>query len=37
MLVFVAAVGIYTALAAVTDARMHRIPNSLTVPAAVLV
>jgi prepilin peptidase CpaA len=36
MVVFVAAVGIYTALAAVTDARMHRIPNYLTVPTAVL-
>lgn len=36
MMVFVAAVGLYVALAAVTDARMHRIPNYLTVPAAVL-
>ncbi|MEN6497458.1 MAG: A24 family peptidase [Thermoguttaceae bacterium] len=36
MVVFVAAVVIYTALAAVTDARMHRIPNVLTVPTALL-
>lgn len=36
MAVFVAAVVIYTALAAVTDARMHRIPNVLTVPTALL-
>lgn len=35
-MVFAAAVGIYTALAAVTDARMHRVPNYLTVPAALL-
>jgi prepilin peptidase CpaA len=33
--VFVAAVGLYVALAAATDIRMHRIPNYLTVPAAV--
>ncbi len=36
MAVFVTAVGLYVALAAVTDMRMHRIPNYLTVPAAVL-
>jgi len=29
------AVGLYVALAAATDLRMHRIPNYLTVPAAV--
>lgn len=36
MMVFVVAVGLYVALAAATDARMNRIPNYLTVPAAVL-
>ena len=34
MFVFVALVGIYTASAAVLDARLHRIPNYLTVPTA---
>lgn len=34
--IFVAAVVLYTALAAVTDARMHRVPNYLTVPTALL-
>jgi len=34
--VFVAAVGIYTAIAAVVDVRTRRIPNALTVPAALL-
>jgi prepilin peptidase CpaA len=33
--VFIAAVGLYVALAAATDLRMRRIPNWLTVPAAV--
>jgi len=33
--VFVMAVGVYTALAAATDLRMRRIPNYLTVPAAI--
>ena len=32
--VFVVAVGLFVALAALTDLRMHRIPNYLTVPAA---
>ncbi len=36
MTIFVVAVGLYVALAAATDLRMHRIPNYLTVPAAVL-
>jgi prepilin peptidase CpaA len=36
MMILVGAVALYTALAAVTDARMHRIPNYLTVPAALL-
>ncbi len=36
MVVFYAAVGLYVVLAAATDARMHRIPNYLTVPAALL-
>ena len=36
MVIFVVAVGLYVALAAATDIRMHRIPNYLTVPAAVL-
>lgn len=36
MMIFVAAVGLYVALAAATDLRMHRIPNYLTVPAALL-
>jgi prepilin peptidase CpaA len=34
--VFVIAVGLFTTLAAVVDLRMHRIPNYLTVPTAVL-
>jgi len=34
--IFVAAVAIFTVLAAVIDARMHRIPNFLTVPTALL-
>jgi prepilin peptidase CpaA len=34
--VFVGAVALYTAAAAVVDFRIHRIPNYLTVPAAVL-
>ena len=34
--VFVIAVGLFTAVAAVVDLRIHRIPNYLTVPAAVL-
>ena len=34
--VFVVIVGLYTALAAVFDLRLHRIPNYLTVPAALL-
>jgi prepilin peptidase CpaA len=33
---FVAAVGLYTAVAAGIDLRMHRIPNWVTVPAAAL-
>ena len=32
--VFLVAVGLFVALAALTDLRMHRIPNYLTVPAA---
>lgn len=36
MVIFVVAVGLYVALAAATDLRMHRIPNYLTVPAAAL-
>ena len=36
MAIFVVAVGLYVALAAATDIRMHRIPNYLTVPAALL-
>jgi len=36
MAIFVVAVGLYVALAAATDIRMHRIPNYLTVPTAVL-
>lgn len=36
MAFFVAAVGLYVALAAATDIRMHRIPNYLTIPAALL-
>ncbi len=32
--IFVVAVGLYVALAALTDLRMRRIPNYLTVPAA---
>jgi len=36
MAVFAAAVGVYVLAAAVTDARLQRIPNWLTVPAAVL-
>jgi prepilin peptidase CpaA len=34
--IFVGAVALYTAVAAVVDFRIHRIPNYLTVPAAVL-
>jgi prepilin peptidase CpaA len=34
--VFVIAVGLFTAVAAAVDLRMHRIPNYLTVPTAVL-
>ncbi len=34
--VFVIAVGLFTTSAAVVDVRMHRIPNYLTVPTAVL-
>ena len=34
--IFVGLVGLYTALAAVADIRLHRIPNYLTVPTAVL-
>jgi len=34
--VFVIAVGLFTTVAAVVDMRMHRIPNYLTVPTAVL-
>lgn len=33
---FIVAVGLYTAIAAVIDSRLHRVPNYLTVPAAVL-
>ena len=33
---FVGMVGLYTAVAAVVDVRLHRIPNYLTVPAALL-
>lgn len=36
MVVFIVVVGVYVAAAALTDARMHRVPNWLTVPAAVL-
>ena len=36
MAVFVVAVGLYVVLAAATDARMHRVPNYLTVPAALM-
>lgn len=36
MTIFVVAVGLYVALAAATDLRMRRIPNYLTLPAAVL-
>ncbi len=35
-IIFVATVGIYTAVAAVFDLRLHRIPNYITVPAALL-
>lgn len=35
MVVFLVAVGLYVALAAATDLRMRRIPNYLTVPAAI--
>jgi len=35
-IIFVALVGTYTATAAVFDMRMHRIPNYITVPAALL-
>jgi prepilin peptidase CpaA len=34
--IFIIAVGLFTASAAVVDLRMHRIPNYLTVPAALL-
>lgn len=34
--IFLVAVAVYVAAAAYTDSRMHRIPNYLTVPAAVL-
>ncbi len=34
--IFIVAVGLFTASAAVVDLRMHRIPNYLTVPAAML-
>ena len=34
-ILFVACIATYTAIAAVTDLRMHRIPNWLTVPAAI--
>ena len=34
--IFVGLVGVYTALAAVVDIRLHRIPNYLTVPTALL-
>lgn len=34
--VFVGLVSLYTAVAAVVDIRLHRIPNYITVPAAVL-
>ena len=34
--VFVIAVGLFTTVAAVVDLRIHRIPNYLTVPTAVL-
>ena len=34
--VFVIAVGLFTTVAAAVDLRMHRIPNYLTVPTAVL-
>jgi len=36
MVIFVAAVGVYTAIAAVIDLRTRRIPNYLTVPTALL-
>ncbi|MBN2577854.1 MAG: prepilin peptidase [Pirellulales bacterium] len=36
ILVLSLAVGVYVATAALTDCRMHRIPNYVTVPAAVL-
>ncbi|NQT40082.1 MAG: prepilin peptidase [Planctomycetes bacterium] len=36
LVVFVAAVALFTGVAAVLDIRMHRIPNYLTVPTAVL-
>jgi len=36
MVIFVLAVGLYVALAAATDMRMHRVPNYLTVPTALL-
>ena len=35
-LIFVAGVALYVALAAVLDMREHRVPNYLTVPAALL-
>jgi prepilin peptidase CpaA len=36
MVVFVVAVGVFVAMAACTDYRMHRIPNYITVPTAIL-
>lgn len=36
MAVLAAAVSVYVLAAAITDARLHRIPNYLTVPAALL-
>jgi prepilin peptidase CpaA len=36
LVVFVVAVGLFTAIAAVTDFRWHRIPNRLTVPVFLL-
>ncbi|MCS7305807.1 MAG: A24 family peptidase [Thermoguttaceae bacterium] len=36
MAVLVVAVSVYVLVAAITDARLHRIPNWLTVPAALL-
>jgi len=36
MVIFIVGVGLYTAVAAAIDLRMHRIPNYVTVPAALL-